>query len=134
MALKKENYLTKSRFKLAIECPTKVRFSLEPSRYANQQLENPFLLALAQGGFQVGELAKLHYPNGRDCSTWNNEAAMLETSEWLRNGEKIIFEAALKSGFKFIRVDVLEVSDSEIRIIEVKSKAVIGSDDDQFLG
>jgi hypothetical protein len=30
--------------------------------YANQQLEDSFLKALADGGFQVGELAKYYFP------------------------------------------------------------------------
>ena len=130
----KPKYLTKSRFKLALECPTRVRFSLESSRYKNQKSENPFLLALAEGGFQVGEWAKLHHPTGRDCITLNNEEALSETAEWLQQGERVIFEAALKSGFKFVRVDVLEVTDEEIRIIEVKSKSVNGQSDAQFFG
>lgn len=130
----KPTYLTKSRFKLALECPTRVRFLLEPSRYKNQKSGNPFLLALAEGGFQVGEWAKMHYPTGRDCITSNNEKALLETNEWLQQGERVIFEAALKSGFKYVRVDVLEVTKTEIRIIEVKSKSVNGNSDEQLFG
>ena len=130
----KPKYLTKSRFKLALECPTRVRFSLEPARYKNQKSGNPFLLALAEGGFQVGEWAKLHFPRGRDCITLNNEEALSETAEWLQQGERVIFEAALRSGFKYVRVDVLEVTDQEIRIIEVKSKSVKGPSGDQFFG
>ena len=52
-------YLTKSRFKLATECPTKL-FYTGKQEYANTSLDNPFLEALADGGYQVGELAK-HY-------------------------------------------------------------------------
>jgi hypothetical protein len=32
--------------------------------YTNTKSSNPFMEALASGGFQVEELAKLHYPNG----------------------------------------------------------------------
>ena len=52
-----KRYLTKSRFKLAIECPTKLYYTGK-KEYANNILDNPFLEALAEGGFQVGELAK----------------------------------------------------------------------------
>ena len=47
-------YLTKSRFKLAMECPTKLYYTGK-GEYINQDLDDPFLLALAEGGFQVGE-------------------------------------------------------------------------------
>ena len=56
-------YLTKSRFKLAAECPTKL-FYTGKKLYANKSLDNPFLEALADGGFQVEELSRLHYKNG----------------------------------------------------------------------
>ena len=51
-------YLTKSRFKLAAECPTK------PQLYQNPKQEDRFLVKLADGDYQVGELAKCFYPHG----------------------------------------------------------------------
>ena len=59
-------YLTKSRFILACECPTKLFYTRKENEYASTHLENPFLEALADGGFQVGELAKCYYPDGYD--------------------------------------------------------------------
>ena len=50
-------YLTKSRFKLGMECPTKLFYTGNPL-YPDKSIDDPFLLALADGGFQVGELAK----------------------------------------------------------------------------
>ncbi len=50
-------YFTKSRFRLALECPTKVYYGANKTKYANQNLDDPFLMALAEGGYQVGELA-----------------------------------------------------------------------------
>lgn len=61
-------YLTKSRFKLALECPTKLYYTGKPG-YADQKIEDPFLLALAEGGFQVGELAKLYFPEGYEIES-----------------------------------------------------------------
>ena len=55
----KRRYLTKSRFKLAAECPTKL-FYTGKSEYANQNLDDSFLLALADGGFQV-DLPQCYY-------------------------------------------------------------------------
>jgi hypothetical protein len=49
-------YLTKSRFKTALECPNKLYYT-KKQEYANQKEFDPFLEALASGGFQVEELA-----------------------------------------------------------------------------
>ena len=57
------SYLTKTRFKLATECPTKLFYTGKPE-YADQSSVDPFLKALAEGGFQVGELAKAYHPGG----------------------------------------------------------------------
>ena len=56
-------YLTKSLYKTGLECPNKL-FYTKNKQYANTKKDNPFLEALASGGFQVEELAKLHYPEG----------------------------------------------------------------------
>ena len=55
--------LTKSRYKLALSCPNKLYYTRK-KQYANTSSEDPFLEALAQGGFQVEELARLSYPEG----------------------------------------------------------------------
>ena len=51
-------YLTKSRFKIAIDCPPKLYYCNKPNEYADNAIDDTFLAALAEGGFQVGELAK----------------------------------------------------------------------------
>jgi hypothetical protein len=69
--------LTKSRFKLGLECPNKL-FYTGKKEYANQKQNNPFLMALAEGGFQVEEYARMHYPEGiminSDYSNYDYEA------------------------------------------------------------
>jgi hypothetical protein len=56
----KTRYLTKSRYKLAKECAHKL-FYTSKKDYYNSKLDDEFLLALAEGGYQVGELAKQYY-------------------------------------------------------------------------
>ncbi len=53
-------YLTKSRFQLALSCPTKLYYTANPE-YADLKQEDTFLQALAEGGYQVGELAKYYH-------------------------------------------------------------------------
>ena len=38
-------------------------------------MDDKFLQALADGGYQVGELAKLYFPNGHDIMTLDYEEA-----------------------------------------------------------
>jgi len=132
-------YLTKSRFKLGLECPTKMFYNIHSSVYHDEKSDNDFLQALAKGGFQVGELAKLYYsdlPNTHvyDIDTIDLDEAIKRTEEALVNDEVVIFEAAIQVGFKLIRVDILHKTSGKIRLLEVKSKSGIGKDPDQFFG
>ena len=61
-------YLTKSRFKLALECPTKLYYTGN-KQYMNRSLEDSFLKALDEGGFQVDELANLYVPGGHEIKS-----------------------------------------------------------------
>lgn len=117
-----QRYLTKSRFKLATECPAKLYYTGK-SEYANQDLEDRFLQALADGGFQVGELAKCYFPGGREIKTLDYQEALDQTSRLLQLDQVIIFEAAIATGPLFIRVDVLVKKDKKLNLYEVKAKS-----------
>ena len=116
-------YLTKSKFTLAAECPTKLFYTGNPE-YINNSIDNPFLEALADGGFQVGELARYYYPNGHHITTLNYDKALELTNKLLEQDEVTIYEAAVKHNNLFIRVDILVKRDSFIKIIEVKAKSM----------
>jgi hypothetical protein len=124
-------YLTKSRFVLAVECETKL-FYAGKSAYADQKKDDPFLSALAEGGFQVGELAKLYYPGGREIQTLDHELALARTAELLQGGSAILYEAAVSHRDLFIRADILIKNGSTLELIEVKSKS-FGGDPEELL-
>ena len=127
--------LTKSRFKLGLECPNKLLFTNNPI-YANKKQEDSFLNALAEGGFQVEELARLHYPNGVfiNAENYEYERAAELTREYLNQENCIIYEAAfLVDGF-FIRTDILVKKGNIIRLIEVKAKSFDSTNENTFLG
>lgn len=129
----KARYLTKSRFKLGMECPNKL-FYTRKKEYANQQEENSFLQSLAEGGFQVEELARLHYPGGELISGNDGDYDWLveETNKLLKRKDVIIYEAAFKFENLFIRTDILVKKGNDIELIEVKAKS-FHSDDDEFV-
>lgn len=125
-------YITKSRFKLALQCPTKIYYDGKPE-YANQKLEDTFLLALADGGFQVGELAKCYFPGGHDIKSLDYDEALMKTDELLKRDRVVIYEAAVRSGKFFIRVDILVKNGNSLELIEVKSKSFDGDTQEDFL-
>ena len=74
-------YLTKSRYKLGLECPTKLYYTKKKKEYKDKKTDDSFLAALAEGGFQVGELAKCYYPGGHDITDLDYEKAERQTLE-----------------------------------------------------
>ena len=125
--------LTKSRFKLALDCPTKLYYTRKPE-YENQQVGDTFLEALAQGGFQIEELARLHYPEGIAIlgEEYNYEALAAGTHKLLQQEEVVIFEAAFLHDGYFIRTDILVKKGKQIQLIEVKAKSVGSRGHDGF--
>ena len=117
-----ERYLTKSRFNLAYTCPSKL-FYTNKKQFTNARNNDEFLLALAEGGFQVGELAKYYHPGGHNINTLDAEEAIEQTNRLLLNDKVIIYEAAFKFSYYFIRVDVLVKDGNNIELIEVKAKS-----------
>ena len=131
--MNKPRYLTKSRFKLATECPTKLYYTGK-KEYANKKLEDSFLEALAEGGYQVGELAKCYFPGGHDIFTYDYNKAVSQTEELLKQDDVIIYEAAIHTGKLFIRADILVKTGKQIQLIEVKAKSFDSSEENPFLG
>jgi hypothetical protein len=116
-------HLTKSKFVRALDCPTKL-FYYQNDEYKSILEDDDFLRALAEGGLQVGELAKLYFPSGHDIPMTQDKAISLsQTKDLLDQEEVTIYEAAIQHECCFILVDVLEKKDNRINLIEVKSKS-----------
>lgn len=127
----RKRYLTKSRFKLATECPTKL-FYTGKNEYANQNLDDSFLLALADGGFQVGDLAKFYFPGGHDIKTLDYDEALEATNKLLQKNQVTIYEAAIATNKLFIRVDILVKNGSRISLYEVKARSFDPEEENPF--
>ena len=126
-------YLTKSRFKMAVECPRKLHYAGKKDIYRDTKKEDTFLQALADGGFQVGELAKYLYPDGIEVYHKGNADALAETAALLKRESVTLFEPAIAYGAYLVRVDVLIKTGNSIKLVEVKAKS-IKSDDHQIEG
>jgi hypothetical protein len=129
--VKKKILLTKSRFKVGSECPTKLYY-LDNQDYGNTNSDDPFLRALAEGGFQVGELAKLYHPGGIEISERDYDSSVVATNKALATQIAIVFEAAIRYQDLFVRVDILEKSGQAFDLIEVKAKSFDPNEEDPF--
>ena len=116
-----KKYLTKSKFKTGHKCANKLYF-MQESAFTSNSEENLFLSALADGGYQVGELAKLSHATGHSIETLDRELAKQKTSELMKSENVTIFEGAFNYGSLFIRADIIKKSGSSIHLMEVKSK------------
>jgi hypothetical protein len=134
--MKKTNqrYLTKSRFKQALDCPTKLFYTKKPE-YVNNQKSDTFLESLAQGGFQVEELARMNYPKGIAIlgDEGNYDLLASRTNELLAQENVTIFEAAFLFDGLFILVDILDKKGDNIELIEVKAKSIHSDKHDGFI-
>ena len=125
---------TKSVFKIALSCPTKLYYARHPETYANSNDENEFLAALAQGGFQVGELAKIYMHVDEDLQKVTDYTeALTKTEELLTLDKVVIAEAAFGYEDMFIRADIVRKDGNRIDLIEVKAKS-FNPDKESWMG
>ncbi|MDB5231660.1 MAG: hypothetical protein JWN76_2465 [Chitinophagaceae bacterium] len=120
--------LTKSRYKLAVECSAKLFYTGKKDIYYDSKLDNEFLMALAEGGFQVGELAKLYYPGGVNIESLDYETALQQTAALLKEENVIIYEGAFRYEDLFIRADIIVKEGNKIKLLEVKAKSIDGEE------
>src|SRR5438552_2984215 len=126
-------YLTKSRFKLAAECPRKLFYVGKPD-YVDRSIDDSFLAVMAEGGYQVGALACLMHPGGVRVDDLDHETALAQTRQLLEQDEVTIFEAALAFESLFVRVDILKKHGDDLELIEVKAKSYSAKEDGDFRG
>jgi len=112
--------LSKSDFQLASTCPKKLIYKKQG--YPTTNDTNEYMEMLAKGGYVVGLMATLQYPDGVEI-TGNTKEAIEKTNEYLKQENCVLFEAAIQSGEKLIRVDILEKIGNKINLIEVKAKS-----------
>lgn len=114
------NYLSKSDFKAARHCATKLFYKKQ--RYPSTFDEDPYMQFLADGGFMVGKFAQVQLPEGVIVAELGPEKAAADTAARMGANNIILFEPAFIAGGYLARVDVLKKEGDRIQLIEVKSK------------
>lgn len=112
-------YLTKSDFKVAQTCPTKLYY--RKKGYPTLEEGDEYLALLADQGYLIEALARTFYPDGRwvgfrqdvESAAWETMSAMSDTCT--------LFEATLISRGKMARVDILVRRGNVFELIEIKS-------------
>jgi hypothetical protein len=112
--------LSKSDFQLASTCAKKLVYKKQGYPTSNDTDE--YMKMLAKGGYVIGTMATLMYPNGVEI-TGNTKVAIEKTNGYLKQESCVLFEAAIQSGKKLIRVDILKKDGNQIELIEVKAKS-----------
>ena len=99
--------LSKSWFKLGLQCPRKLVYAANPSRYPSTLADDEFLQALANGGHAVGELARRQYTGVVLIAARETAAQCAETARYLEQDEVTLAEATFQHENLLVRVDIL---------------------------
>ena len=115
------NTLSKSDFKLARTCATKLYY--KELKYPDTLAEDEYLDWLAEGGYMTELLAKQQFPEGVTLEYGKDPKA--DAAETMRRlageGDVTLFEATLLHGLRLARVDILRRSARGFDLYEVKS-------------
>ncbi len=124
-------YLTKSDFKVAQTCPTKLYYRKQ--RYPTINAEDEYLALLSEQGYLIEALARANYPDGQWVGySQDVESAARETMAALTDS-CVLFEATFLSRGKMARVDILVRRGPIIELIEIKSRSFNSRQNDENL-
>ena len=109
-----KRYLTKSRLKEGLECATKLFYS-KNSEYQNNLRDDPFLESLAEGGYQIEELAKFlisnqPYQDKITVESLDYEESLKITQLKLKNEEVSIAQPAFLFNNLFMYLNLFKSS------------------------
>ena len=127
--------LTKSLFTTSLGCPRKLYYATH-KEYDNTNSDNDFLKSLAEGGIQVGALARHYYFSTHSdfschyIKTKDTAKALEETRLAMQKQNAVIAEAAFEWNGCLVRADILVKEGSNIKLIEVKSSSLHEKDID----
>src|SRR5687768_7238454 len=114
--------LSKSDFKVARTCPTKLFY--KKSGYSSLNEQDDYLELLAEGGYMIEKIAKVLHPEGREIEFKGDyQTAAEETMRALDADDVTLFEATLIIGGKLARIDILIKRGMTFKLIEAKAKS-----------
>jgi hypothetical protein len=123
-ATRPSQLLSKSDFKVASSCPTKLYY--RKLGYPDARSGDAYLAMLAEGGYMVEKLARIVHPDGVAVDLSRGQlAAAAETARLLAANDSItLFEATFIHAGRLARVDVLRREGNVFYLMEVKAKSI----------
>jgi hypothetical protein len=112
--------LSKSDFKTGLSCPAKLYY--KKMAFPTALDGNEYMEMLAEGGYMIGYLAQLLYPEGIEIKG-NLHHAAEETNRQLKKENVTLFEPVVFSGGLMVQPDILVKRGRKLKLIEVKSKS-----------
>jgi len=124
------SYLSKTDFKTAFDCRTKLYY--RKHNYPSNLDEDEYIQFLADGGFMVEVVAKARYPHSVDLAgEHDHERACQQTkAEVAARMDAVVLEASVIFGRLLARIDILRREGGTLHLIEVKSSSIDQDPDD----
>jgi hypothetical protein len=124
--------LSKTDYKIARECPAKLYYRM--NKYPSARDGDEYIELLAQGGYMIGAIASLLFPDAILVDEPDHANAMQLTRKYFQRENVTLLEAAFESNGKFARPDILIKQGTRLTLIEVKAKSFDSSQENSFRG
>jgi len=114
--------LSKSLFKLGLECPLRVKHSLARPALPRQTDEDSYMQQLARGGYMFEKLVRIYHP-GDDMYVpkQSHAEASARTIAKIKAGDCMLHETTFAVGDLMARCDMVRVTGDTLDLIEIKS-------------
>lgn len=122
--------LSKTDYKTARGCPTKLYYRM--NKYPSNTDGDEYIELLAEGGYMIGAIASLLFPDAIMVDEPDHFKAMGLTRGYFQRENVTLLEAAFESKGKFARPDILIKQGNHLILIEVKAKSFDSSEEDLF--
>lgn len=113
--------LSKTDYKTARDCHTKLYYRM--LKYPSSKDGDEYMELLAQGGYMIGAIASLLFPEAIAIYEPSHDKAVQITQVHLQKENVTLLEAAFVSKGKFARPDILIKTGDHLTLIEVKAKS-----------
>lgn len=117
--------LSKSLFKIGLECPLRIKHSLTKPSLPRRSGADEYMRMLAEGGYMFEKLVRIYHP-GEDMYVPKeaHETAFARTLAKISTGDCTLHEATFTFDGLMARSDMVRVRGTIIDIIEIKSASV----------
>ena len=116
--------LSKSLFKLGLECPLRIKHSLTKPALPRRSGGDEYMRMLAEGGYMFEKLVRVYHP-GEDMYVPKepHATACARTIARIKAGDGLLHEATFAHDGLMARSDMVRVRGSIVDIIEIKSRS-----------